>query len=338
METKDYQFFHIYLRGNQRQDFLFKKEDYINLINRLALAAYYTKTMIWAMKILSNHFHLVVETMDRGAFMHYFRLSLTQWFNKENGVDGTIGKRHYGFGNIVHPTIDGGEDLRDAIAYTLRNSKKHGIQEDFYNYPYSSIGSYFKELVDVEAFHKTSMPLYFPKNVVVPSSLRISKKGVIYLRDFINVKGVEELFGTEERFHSVLSRPSNREIRNAEYTNNTGKNKQTENSIRNNIKNDSIRRRGQRAKQPITDIKISETVLSNMNMLTDEKGLFPISIPQMSTQNKYFMADYIRKIYPQSSTSQIARVLLLPETTLRRHFTSNTRASIRQNKSESVEN
>ncbi len=39
-------FYHIYLTGNNRQDFCFQPLDFIHIINRLALAAYEKKVRI----------------------------------------------------------------------------------------------------------------------------------------------------------------------------------------------------------------------------------------------------------------------------------------------------
>lgn len=306
---EDYQFYHIYLRGNHKQDFFYKKNDYINVINRLALAAYHTSTKIWALEYLSNHFHLVIETKDRSAFMHYYRLSITQWYNHEYGGNGSIGGRHHGWGRITNPSEDGGEDLKDAISYTLRNCKKHGILDDFYNYPWSTIRLYYnKRQNSTSLISKREASAFFPIHAIIPDHYRIDKSGMIVPQDFINVQGVEKLFGTIENFKNALSKPSRREINNQ-----TDLERLKATIPRHN------------AQKPILDIVISEEILAHLDLYSQKYRNAPRNILQMTFDEKILMAKYIKKQYPRCSVAQLARILLVPDSTLRRHIHHTTR-------------
>lgn len=317
MENSENSYYHIYLRGNHRQDFFYKMNDYINAINRLALAAYHTSTIIWALEYLTNHFHLVIETANRSAFMHYYRMSLSLWYNHEYGVSGTVGKRCYGWGKITHPSEDGGEDLKDAIGYTLRNCKKHDMKEDFYTYTWSSIRLYFSEPKEVKLISQKEASHFLPQRIEFPQKYRISKSGMILPQDFINVKGVESLFETKERFYSFLSKQTKRELRNAEDQKDAEALRANSNEGTAHV--DRTRLKGKRAQVPITDIVISETIINELEQSAKQNRNSPKTIPQMNFDEKITIARFIKSIYPESSISQLSRILQIPKSTLQRH-------------------
>ena len=121
-------FYHICLRGNNHQDLFYTNNDLVQVVNRLAIAAKETNTDVIAFCFLHNHFHLVIKTKDKSSFVHYFRMSLTAYFNREHNCIGNVGTRKHFSKHLLLPSLDDGDELKNVISYVLRNPLWHGLK------------------------------------------------------------------------------------------------------------------------------------------------------------------------------------------------------------------
>lgn len=213
---------HLYLRGNFREEIFFDRVDFINAWNRLWISAFGTGVMVLSVELLSNHLHIVLLTegddMKRvSEFIHYFRMSLSQYFNRRHMVSGSLGSRRFGRGHVCDPEIDGGEDLRDVIAYNLRNVTHHGVTKDYAGWDFSTYGHVFGISRESACYTMATIPsnlrrAYFPLNRQPPESWGVTKDGRIIPPDSVFPRTyIESLFGSREAYEKFCAQPTRRE-------------------------------------------------------------------------------------------------------------------------------
>lgn len=313
-------FHHLYLRGNFQQDIFFDKDDFIQALNRLALSAEATDTKIWALEYLDNHYHLVVETPDKTAFMHYYRMSMSYYHKKKYGVGGMLGCRDYGSGSIVDPSEDGGEDLKDAISYVLRNVKRHHVAEDFYNYPWSSVRLYFNEPKSFTPIDPKKIQFYIPKSRDLPRGYRMDESGIILLQDYVQIKDVEKLFGSKQKFHEYLSAPSRRE-QEALAKEKTAEQKREK----------RLDKASKEHYAKVQDTEISQFITAELDLMATYSRIAPKTIRQMTKNEKKEMAINVIRRFQHCGLRQLSRILCIPTSTLREVLAEPRRTSVRKN-------
>lgn len=143
--------YHIFNRGNNRED-LFKEER--NYLYFLSLMKKYLLPVadIYAYCLLKNHFHLAlrikhseqlpVKLQDKPylAFSNLFN-SYTKAINKAQGRTGSLFQEH-----PQRIRVENEEYLTQLIAYIHLNPLKHKFTSDFKDYKYSSYLAYFGDL------------------------------------------------------------------------------------------------------------------------------------------------------------------------------------------------
>ena len=205
-------FYHICLRGNNHQDIFYTENDLIQVINRLAIAVNETGTKIVAMCFLHNHFHLVVRTSNKGDFMHYFRMSLTAYFNRQYNCIGNVGTRKYFSRTILPPELDDGTELKDVISYVLRNPLWHGISKDYMRYRWSSFSIYFYKPCEMQYVKGYENLFFWQRGKVLTKGYVMQPNGLISLHSFIDKTIVENLFKSYNDFLSFVNIPTQIEL------------------------------------------------------------------------------------------------------------------------------
>lgn len=305
-------FYHVYLNGNNYQDIFYTDHDFIQTINRLALAAHATDTKILAYLFHHNHFHLLVHTASVPDFMHYFRMSLTHWFRRRYKIRGTVGMRKYGKHRVKSE-----EDLRDVLKYILRNEIRHGIASGPFEAEWSSINYYFnaqksrgqnngkqdKLKSDERSGLLTDegkIAHYLPRGKVLPAGYQMGANGLILPRAFLDTEAVESIFVSYEEFleamyslsrQEILIRDKESRIPGAVTENRSGNEPST--------------------KRMVKDAELLDFTIHYIHEHYAEK-----SLPTLSTKEKYAVATVIRKIYKKATYKQLSRLLALPLSTL----------------------
>jgi len=144
------QTYHIYNRGNNREDLFFEERNYGYF---LKLYARYVEPVAdtYAYCLLRNHFHLLVriKTVEEQEGLKP-RNPSQQFGNLFNAYTKAINRayQHTGslfenpFGRIL-VTSDG--YFTQLISYIHRNPQKHGFVDDFRAWPYSSYRAFLSE-------------------------------------------------------------------------------------------------------------------------------------------------------------------------------------------------
>lgn len=234
---------HLFIRGNYREDIFFDKVDLINAWNRIWLSANATGVVILAVQILTNHLHICAEsctnvggprlcnvnfgnpqllTNDAGDpwtsnFMHYLRMSLSEYFNLRYKVHGSLGGRRYGKADVIDPQDDGGDDLKDLIRYILRNVTHHGVTDQYQDWQFSTF-KYTFDLMDKEDI-KTGKYIpeelkkaYLPASCELRKEWSMTKEGLIVPpQSLFPRKEIETLFNNKSYYLKSCGMPTRRE-------------------------------------------------------------------------------------------------------------------------------
>ncbi len=138
-------YFHIYNRGNNRED-IFKEDRNYHYFLMLMTKYILPVCEIYAYCLLKNHFHLVVKTKEEitsklisQSFSNMFN-TYSKAINKAYGRSGSLFQDRFS-----RKKIESEDYLKQLIIYTHLNPQYHGLVPDFRNYQYSSYQSYFSE-------------------------------------------------------------------------------------------------------------------------------------------------------------------------------------------------
>jgi len=85
-------YYHLYNRGNNRQDIFFERENYLFFLRRVREYFHKDAVQVVAYCLMPNHYHLLVHLMvdDLSAIMQRFTLSYTKAFNKRYNRRGSL--------------------------------------------------------------------------------------------------------------------------------------------------------------------------------------------------------------------------------------------------------
>ncbi len=156
------QFYHVFNRGNNRENIFFKKQNYFYFLKKYdEYLSEYLNTYVYS--LMPNHFQFLVSvrldevsTTDAIAssdgiclnkdinkkicerFRRFF-LSYAQAINKQEGRTGSLFQKPF-----KRITIDSPEHLLYVVYYIHANPQRHGICDNFQKYSYSSFQRYLE--------------------------------------------------------------------------------------------------------------------------------------------------------------------------------------------------
>ena len=287
---------HLYLRGNHQQDMSHDKIDKINVWNRLWLSAKATGVEIISVEILDSHLHLIVLLRHEGQeteFMHHFRLSITQYYNRRYELKGMLGTRKFG-----RATLYDAEDLKDCVCYHIRNVVHHGISSNYLDYPFSTARYVFGLVSKMQRGHYTSETLpdnlahaYLPIREKLPEGWTATSEGLIVPPERVFRSDiVEELFGgSREKYLEVLSHRTRREANDED--------------------------------EPCAKRESLESVQTPDEMVVEfAKKKSQIPLPAMSFLEKIEILGSVREEFPKVSYKSLERIFGIPSSTIRYHI------------------
>ncbi len=151
-------FYHIYNRGNNRENLFYKPGNYIYFLKKYAQYLNdYLET--YAFCLLPNHFHLLVRVKEFGKdaiasidgillstpsgiiaeqFRRFF-ISYSQAINKQQNRVGSLFQK-----NFKRIRVENEKYLTNLIYYIHANPQIHELIDDFRNWPYSSYGKFLE--------------------------------------------------------------------------------------------------------------------------------------------------------------------------------------------------
>lgn len=134
-------FYHIIVRGNQRQDIFLDDEDRRSYLERLQ--RYRTKCgfILYAYVLMTNHVHLLIETPNDpiSRIMQMINFTYTQHFNNKYGKIG-----HLFQGRYKSYLCDKNSYLLSLVRYIHNNPVRAGLVGDASIYAWSSHGDYLE--------------------------------------------------------------------------------------------------------------------------------------------------------------------------------------------------
>lgn len=282
---------HVYLRGNFKNDMFYNQDDKINVWNRLWLAALSTGTQILSAVILDNHLHInVIQSDDAGVsdFMHFFRLSITQYHNHRYHVQGTLGTRTFG-----RAPLKGNEDIKDCICYHARNTLHHKVFSNFMDYPFCTARWVFGLMnIDPDScYNCKSLPSkvrkkYMPHRRYLPVGWLMTQQGMIVPPvSVLRADLVEELFGTLSHYIVELSHVTRRE------------------------------KDGQDTPEPSNVSRLTRETMDN-TIAEYVAAHFKTPVPCMDTEQKIRAIEHLMTVFPKAGKCTLARVFNIPRSTL----------------------
>jgi len=138
------QYYHIYNRGNNKEPIFFRESNYIFFLNKFKYYLSGNLTLL-CFCLLPNHFHLLVKVKDRGSddisvkisnLLRRFFISYSQAINKQEERVGSLFQKPF-----KRKIIRNEEQLLLTVYYIHFNSVKHGIDESYTDYKWSSYPS-----------------------------------------------------------------------------------------------------------------------------------------------------------------------------------------------------
>jgi len=132
-------FYHVTARGNEKRDIFLSRSDYEKFLSYLAESAHKHAVILYAFTLMSNHYHLIVETPNANlsAFVHTVNSAYTTYFNLKRKRVG-----HLFQGRFKSILIDKDNYLLELSRYIHLNPVRAGIVSKPRDYPYSSYSSY----------------------------------------------------------------------------------------------------------------------------------------------------------------------------------------------------
>jgi putative transposase len=143
-------FYHIIVRGNQKQDIFLDDTDCRRYLERLNTYKNTCGFILYAFILMRNHVHLLVETPKDpiSRIMQRINFTYTQYFNRKYGKVG-----HLFQGRYKSYLCDKDTYLLNLVRYIHLNPVRAGLVKDAAVYQWSSHGDYVhgtKGLVDTD--------------------------------------------------------------------------------------------------------------------------------------------------------------------------------------------
>ncbi len=143
-------FYHIIVRGNQRQDIFVDETDRHQYLERLHRYGNKCDFILYAYVLMTNHVHLLIETPKDpiSRIMQMINFTYTQYFNKKYGKVG-----HLFQGRYKSYLCDKDNYLLSLVRYIHDNPVRAGLVKEAGAYEWSSHGDYLqgtKGLVDTD--------------------------------------------------------------------------------------------------------------------------------------------------------------------------------------------
>ena len=173
-------------------------------INLVAITAKEIHIDILAFALMSNHFHFIIQgkLMDGLTFFRRLRKRLSNFFARR----GRAGILHNVDLDPDTPAISSLTQLRNEIAYVIRNPYVARVDVNPFAYPWCSGYLYFNPLLSSlssksvnELSYKEKREMTRMTNPMLDQQFRV-RDGMIAAESFVNYKLVEQLFPNARKF------------------------------------------------------------------------------------------------------------------------------------------
>jgi len=132
-------FYHITSRGDDRKKIFISEYDFVKFIEYIALAKVRYKFYVYAYCLMTNHYHLLIETTQANIskIMHYINGSYTTYYNIKRRRSG-----HLFGGRFKSTVVDKDSYFLELSRYIHLNPIRAKITDDPAKYRWSSYAAY----------------------------------------------------------------------------------------------------------------------------------------------------------------------------------------------------
>ena len=166
--------YHVMNRGRLGEKIFETKEDYWSFVDLLEEldGVFYVK--IAAYCLMSNHYHLLLQTPDANLSRSMRQLNgvYTQRYNRRHGCDGQLFRGRYK--SIV---VESDSYALELLRYIHRNPLEAGLVDNLQKYPWSTHKPYLSDAKKWKWLHKDYILKLFSQSK--PESIRLYKRFVL---------------------------------------------------------------------------------------------------------------------------------------------------------------
>lgn len=166
--------YHVMNRGRRGEKIFETKEDYWSFVDLLEEldGVFYVK--IAAYCLMSNHYHLLLQTPDANLSrsMRHLNGVYTQRYNRRHGCDGQLFRGRYK--SIV---VESDSYSLELLRYIHRNPLEAGLVDNLQKYPWSTHKPYLSDAKKWKWLHKDYILKLFSQSK--PESIRLYKRFVL---------------------------------------------------------------------------------------------------------------------------------------------------------------
>jgi putative transposase len=143
--------YHVMTRGRSRVQIYREQDDYFKFVELLREASAMWRVRIAAYCLISNHYHLLVQTpgANLSRFMRHLNGLYTQYFNRTYKSDGPLFRGRYK--SIV---VESDSYLLELVRYIHRNPLQAGLVKRLEDYRWSSHRMYISRSNAVNWLHR----------------------------------------------------------------------------------------------------------------------------------------------------------------------------------------
>jgi len=143
--------YHVMNRGRSRTKIFHSPEDYLAFIEILREASFQWKVKIAAYCLMSNHYHLLLQTpgANLSRCMRHINGIYTQYYNRTHRSDGPLFRGRYK--SII---VDQDRYLLELVRYIHRNPLRAGLVKRLEDYRWTSHKAYISESNQWNWLHK----------------------------------------------------------------------------------------------------------------------------------------------------------------------------------------
>ncbi len=194
---------HLYTKGLECEVLFHSDEDRIVAVNYVAIAIKVSGCKLLAYAVMDNHFHFIVEGMAAQALAFYdnFRGMFGKYLSR-HGRSGTI----MGLAEPGLKTITSLRQLRNEIAYVLRNPFVVNPDVNVFAYPWTSGNLYFNSFLECRGASANTLSVRELRRITImrnlpdiDSSIHF-KDGAAQSWSFVDYKYAESFFDNARQF------------------------------------------------------------------------------------------------------------------------------------------
>ena len=143
--------YHVMNRGRRSEPIFIDKEDYSQFLGLLIEISEIWNTNIAAYGLMSNHYHVLLQTPDGNISrcMRHLNGLYTQQFNRRHGFDGPLFRGRYKSILVCNDS-----HLLQLVRYIHKNPVKAGMVKEMRDYKWSSYRGYLSYSKKWEWLHK----------------------------------------------------------------------------------------------------------------------------------------------------------------------------------------